>query len=49
MLYGFEPNGQDSLLTFEGKARVESRLKEREEIETLVLDGGAPPGSCSAP
>ena len=33
--------GEKSLLTFKGKARSDSRLKEREEIETLVSDGGA--------
>ncbi len=33
--------GEESLLTFKGKARTDSRLKEREEIETLVSDGGA--------
>ena len=33
--------GEESLLTFKGKARADSRLKEREEIETLVSDGSA--------
>ncbi len=33
--------GEESLLTFKGKARSDSRVKEREEIETLVSDGSA--------
>jgi len=33
--------GEESLLTFKGKAREDSRLKEREEIETQVSDGVA--------
>ncbi len=33
--------GEESLLTFKGKARADSRVKEREEIETLVSDGSA--------